>query len=152
MHSTNRGPAIVVGVDGSAPSILALRWAGALAPFFKARIRAVTGWQFQIAVGTFTPVVWDPEADARNACSEAIATAFGGATPEGLELVIRQGSPARILIDESRRARLIVVGSRGHGGFQGLLLGSVSTTVAEHSKCPVLIAHGTDLPPDVPTE
>ena len=152
MHATSRDPAIVVGVDGSEPSILALRWAGALAPFFEARIQAVTGWQFRIALGTFIPVVWNPEAEARNACSKAVTTAFRGVLPEGIELVIQQGSPAKILIDESRRARLIILGSRGYGGFEGLRLGSVSATVAEHAKCPVLIVHGTDQPPEIRTE
>jgi nucleotide-binding universal stress UspA family protein len=151
MHPTNRGPVVVVGVDGSAPSILALRWAGALARILDARIRAVTAWQFQIALGTFTPVVWNPEARAQNICSQAAASAFGDTPPAGLGLITVQGAPAKILVEESRRARLIIVGSRGYGGFDGLLLGSVSVTVAEHSKCPVLIAHGTDLPPKLPT-
>lgn len=139
-------PAIVVGVDGSAPSILALRWAGALAPLLKARIRAVTCWQFQIAVGTFIPVLWDPEEEARKVCAAAVDTAFDGAPPAGLELVASQGSAAKVLVEESRSAQLVVVGSRGHGGFEGLLLGAVSATVAEHARCPVLVAHGTDLP------
>lgn len=139
-------PAIVVGVDGSAPSILALRWAGALAPLLKARIRAVTCWQFHIAVGTFIPVIWDPEEEARRVCAAAVDTAFDGAPPAGLEMVAAQGQAAKVLVEESRKAQLVVVGSRGHGGFEGLLLGAVSATVAEHAKCPVLVAHGTDLP------
>jgi nucleotide-binding universal stress UspA family protein len=139
-------PAIVVGVDGSAPSILALRWAGALAPLLKARIRAVTCWQFHIAVGTFIPVIWDPEQEARKVCAAAVDTAFDGDAPSGLELVAAQGQAAKVLVEESRTAQLVVVGSRGHGGFEGLLLGAVSATVAEHAKCPVLVAHGTDLP------
>jgi nucleotide-binding universal stress UspA family protein len=138
--------AIVVGVDGSAPSILALRWAGALAPLLKARIRAVTCWQFHIAVGTFIPVIWDPEQEARKVCAAAVDTAFDGAAPSGLEMVAAQGQAAKVLVEESSKAQLVVVGSRGHGGFDGLLLGAVSATVAEHAKCPVLVAHGTDLP------
>lgn len=137
---------IVVGVDGSAPSLLALRWAGALAPLLKARIRAVTCWQFQIAVGTFIPVIWDPEEEARKVCAAAVDAAFDGAPPAGLEMVAAQGQAAKVLVEESRQAQLVVVGSRGHGGFEGLLLGAVSATVAEHAKCPVLVAHGTDLP------
>jgi nucleotide-binding universal stress UspA family protein len=146
MEQTPELPAIVVGVDGSAPSILALRWAGALAPLLKAHIRAVTSWQFQIAVGTFIPVIWDPEEEARKVCAAAVDTAFDGAPPAGLELVASQGQAAKLLVEESRSAQLVVVGSRGHGGFEGLLLGAVSATVAEHAKCPVLVAHGTDLP------
>ncbi|HEY8701180.1 MAG TPA: universal stress protein [Arthrobacter sp.] len=146
MEQTPELPAIVVGVDGSAPSILALRWAGALAPLLKAHIRAVTCWYFQIAAGTFTPHVWNPDEDARRICAEAVAEAFDGVPPEGLEMVAAQGPAAKILVEESKTAQIVVVGSRGHGGFEGLLLGAVSATVAEHAKCPVLVAHGTDLP------
>ncbi|TQJ66382.1 nucleotide-binding universal stress UspA family protein [Arthrobacter sp. SLBN-100] len=150
MSESSGVSAIVVGVDGSEQSILALRWAGALAPLFQASIRAVTCWQFQIAVGTFTPLVWDPEKDAREICAAAVSKAFGDSTPVDIQMVISQGPPAKVLVEESRRARLVVVGSRGHGGFEGLLLGSVSAAVAEHAKCPVLIAHGSDLPPAFP--
>jgi len=142
-------PSIVVGIDGSPPSMLALQWAAALAPLLKAHIRAVTAWEFQIAFGTFTPVVWRPDEEARRICSDTVAKAFGDAPPEGLEMMIRQGSPAKVLIEESRRARLVILGSRGHGGFEGLLLGAVSATVAEHAKCSVLIAHGTAVPPEL---
>jgi nucleotide-binding universal stress UspA family protein len=141
---------IVAGVDGSESSILALRWAGALAPLFQASIRAVTCWQFQIAVGTFMPVLWNPDEEARKICAEALSQAFGDSTPVDVQMVISQGPPAKVLIEESRRARLVVVGSRGHGGFEGLLLGAVGAAVAEHAKCPVLIAHGSDLPPAFP--
>lgn len=144
-HDPGRAP-IVVGVDGSSPSIAALRWAGALTPLFKGHIRAVTAWQYQIALGTFTPVLWNPEEEARTICANAVAAAFNGIPPQGLEMVVCQGPPAKVLVEESRSAQLVVVGSRGHGGFEGLLLGAVSTAVAEHAKCPVFIAHGTDLP------
>ncbi|MDR6417046.1 universal stress protein [Pseudarthrobacter sulfonivorans] len=146
MEQSRELPAIVVGVDGSAPSILALRWAGGLVPLFKARIRAVTCWQFQIAVGTFTPVLWNPEEQAREVCAAAVAEAFDGGPPSDLEIVTAQGAAAKVLVEESRTAQIVVVGSRGRGGFEGLLLGGVSATVAEHAKCPVLVAHGTDLP------
>jgi nucleotide-binding universal stress UspA family protein len=142
-------PAIVVGVDGSSPSLLALRWAAALAPALKAHIKAVTAWEFQIAFGTFTPVVWRPDEEARRICADAVSKVFGHASRDGLEMLIRQGPPAKVLVEESRRARLLILGSRGHGGFEGLLLGAVSGTVAEHSHCSVLIAHGTWVPTDL---
>jgi nucleotide-binding universal stress UspA family protein len=150
-HDPERAP-IVVGVDGSAPSIVALRWAGALAPLFKGHIRAVTSWQYQIALGTFTPVLWNPEEEARKICAEAVAAAFNGIPPQGLEMIVCQGPPAKVLVEESKTAQLVVVGSRGHGGFEGLLLGAVSTAVAEHAKCPVFIAHGADLPAGLVTD
>ncbi|QHK19005.1 universal stress protein [Pseudarthrobacter psychrotolerans] len=106
-------PAIVVGVDGSAPSILALRWARALAPLLNAPIRAVSSWQFQIAFGTFTPVIWNPEEDARKVCAEAVAKAFEGAAPAGLEMVVSQGPAAKVLVEESKTAQMVIVGRRG---------------------------------------
>lgn len=139
-------PAVVVGVDGSDSSILALRWAAALAPLFNAHLRAVTCWQYQIAFGTFIPVVWKPEEEAARICADAVARAFGSEAPADLEMVVSQGPAAKVLVGESISAQLVVVGSRGHGGFEGLLLGAVSATVAEHAKCPVFIAHGADLP------
>ena len=116
----------------------------------------MTAWEFQIPFGTFTPVVWRPDEEARRICSDAGATAFNATPPLNASLrracmIIRQGSPANVLIEESRRARLVILGSRGHGGFEGLLLGSVSATVAEHAKCTVLIAHGTAVPPELAT-
>ena len=146
MQPTAELPVIVVGVDGSPPSILALRWAGALAPLLKAHIRAVSCWQFQIAFGTFTPVIWNPNEDARTICSESVEKAFDGVPPAGLEMVVSRGPAAKVLVEESRTAQMVIVGSRGYGGFEGLLLGAVSATVAEHAQCPVLVAHGTDLP------
>lgn len=138
---------IVVGVDGSPASILALRWAAALAPVLSARVVAVAAWQFHIAFGTFEPVVWNPDEEARKMCKQAVAKALGATPAVDVDVVIRQGPAAKVLVEESRRAQLLVLGSRGHGGFEGLLLGSVSAAMSEHAKCSVLIAHGTELPP-----
>jgi nucleotide-binding universal stress UspA family protein len=146
MAQTPDPNAIVVGVDGSAQSVTALRWAQTLSRLLNARIRAVTCWQFQIAVGTFTPLLWNPEEEAQSVCAAAVAEAFDGATPVGLEMVASQGSPAKVLVEESKTAQMVIVGSRGRGGFEGLLLGAVSAAVAEHAKCPVLVVHGSELP------
>jgi nucleotide-binding universal stress UspA family protein len=147
MNQTEKRPRIVVGVDGSPPSILALRWAGALAPLLQADIRVVTAWEFEIPHGRLTPAVADPDHVARDVCSEAVSKAFGPVPPPALELVIRQGPATKVLIDESRQAELLILGSRGLGGLKGLLIGAVSAAVAEQAKCSVLVAHGTDLPP-----
>jgi nucleotide-binding universal stress UspA family protein len=147
MSQPGKRPRIVVGVDGSPPSILALRWAGALASVLEAEIRAVTAWEFQIPHGRLTPAVPNPDHLARGVCSEAVSKAFGTALPPALELVIRQGPATKVLIDESRQAELLIIGSRGVGGLEGLLIGAVSAEVAEQAKCSVLVAHGTELPP-----
>lgn len=80
-------------------------------------------------------------------CEQAVAQALGATPAVEVDVVIRQGPAAKVLMEESRRAQLLVLGSRGHGGFEGLLLGSVSAAMSEHAKCSVLIAHGTELPP-----
>jgi nucleotide-binding universal stress UspA family protein len=58
-----------------------------------------------------------------------------------IEQRVIQGAPAAVLVEESQDADLLVVGSRGHGGFAQLLLGSVSQQCAQHSECPVVIVH-----------
>jgi nucleotide-binding universal stress UspA family protein len=83
----------------------------------------------------------------RQALDETVQAAFGDQPLPGLRREVREGGAARVLIEASRGATMLVVGSRGHGGFTGLLLGSVSSNVAEHAPCPVLIIHGDQPPP-----
>lgn len=77
------------------------------------------------------------------------ASFLARATAGSLEAVTawREGNAARVLLEASQGARMLVVGSRGHGGFTGLLLGSVSAACTEHAACPVLVLHGTTPPP-----
>ncbi|MHA7155730.1 universal stress protein [Arthrobacter sp. TMN-50] len=138
---------IVVGVDGSPSSILALQWAERLHPTIGGGIRAVAAWQIPFSYYEFPPAGWNPEEVAETILSEALRKAFHNDLPRYVTTITRQGAPARVLLEESKAAQLLVVGSRGHGGFAGLLLGSVSSTVAEHASCPVLIAHGPDILP-----
>jgi nucleotide-binding universal stress UspA family protein len=72
---------------------------------------------------------------------------FGDQPPAGLQRQVREGGAAKVLLDAGESAIILVVGSRGHGGFAGLLLGSVSANVAEHASCPVLVIHGDQAPP-----
>ena len=139
---------IVVGVDGSEQSIAALQLAGSLVPLAGDTIRALTVWQYPIGFGTFAPITWNPDELAETALDTALSAAFGNEPPCPVERRVLQGPTAQVLIDESRKASMVVVGSRGHGGFAGLLLGSVSSSVAERSACPVLIAHGALQPSD----
>jgi nucleotide-binding universal stress UspA family protein len=137
---TARGT-IVVGVDGSPPSIAALRYARRLAESLGCTIEAVAAWQFHLALGTFTPLDWTPEEDTRALLDQAVREAFGGDAPAGLRRTVRQGHAASILADASSGAEMLIVGNRGHGGFAGVLLGSVSSSVSAHARCPVLIMH-----------
>ena len=131
---------IVVGVDGSDPSIEALRYAAKMAAVLSASVTAVTCWRYPPAYDNFVPLEWSPESDAEQVLRDAVATAFGDAPPAGLRTLVLQGQPASVLIDESADAAMLVVGSRGLGGFAGLLLGSVSA--AAHARCPVLVLRG----------
>jgi nucleotide-binding universal stress UspA family protein len=83
---------------------------------------------------------------------DAVLAVFDDQPPAGLklELQVQEGGAAKVLLGAGEGAVMIVVGSRGHGGFAGLLLGSVSANVAEHASCPVFIVHGDQAPPPVP--
>jgi nucleotide-binding universal stress UspA family protein len=140
---TNVHPAanrIVVGVDGSTQSQQALRWAARIASTTHARINAVAVWDYPATYGWGLPADWNPDDDMKKLLTETVELALG---PErgDVTLTIRQGSAAHVLLEESADALMLVVGSRGHGGFAGLLLGSVSVAVAEHATCPVLVVH-----------
>ncbi|MBN9190585.1 universal stress protein [Microbacterium sp.] len=132
---------IVVGVDRSEHSLAALRYADALAETLGATVVAVTAWTsptgyIGLPVG---PADLREEAEVR--LEEAITRAFANDPPARITAEIHEGDAAEVLIRQSAAADLLVVGSRGHGGFAGLLLGSVSAQCAEHARCPVLIYH-----------
>jgi len=134
---------IVVGVDGSRHSVEALRWAAYQASALGAHVQAVTAWEYPASFGwAAVPTDWDPAKDMEKVMQQAVREAFGSEPPSGIELQVREGGAARVLIEACRGATMLVVGSRGHGGFAGMLLGSVSANVAEHASCPVLIIHG----------
>jgi nucleotide-binding universal stress UspA family protein len=151
--TANAGPAhrdewprgrYVVGLDGSDHSIGALRHAVRLARLTGAQLEAVVVWDYPINYGpSWTPTEWTPEVDARHILEHAVDAVFGTETLPSVTLVVRRGSAGAVLLDQSKDADLLVVGSRGHGGFAGLLLGSVSAVCAEHATCPVLVVHGT---------
>jgi nucleotide-binding universal stress UspA family protein len=141
---------IVVGVDGSRHSVEALRWAAYQASALGAGLEAVTAWEYPASFGwAAVPSDWDPAKDMEKVLQDAVSEAFGDRLPAGIELQVREGGAARVLIEASQGATMLVVGSRGHGGFAGMLLGSVSANVAEHASCPVLIIHGDHSAPAV---
>ena len=84
---------------------------------------------------------WRPDLDAEKCLEVALDEAYVGNRPAGLEPIVRQGHARTVLLDAAAGAEMLVVGSRGHGGFVGLLLGSVSAACAEHARCPVLVVH-----------
>lgn len=133
---------VVVGVDGSPQSVRALQWARTLAACTGAAVEAVIAWTYPAAAGWGMVGDWDPEANAHEVLEEALAAAYGSDRPAKLTGRVLQGPAAKTLLDASEGATMLVVGSRGRGGFTGLLLGSVSAVCAEHARVPVLVVHG----------
>ena len=131
---------ILVGVDGSPSSIDALRYAARIAAAFDAPLHVVTTWFYPAFTEYEFATEWSPEEDATDILDRAIEDAFGDDPPDLTRQVIA-GPPSHTLIELSADSAMLVLGSRGHGGFAGLLLGSVSAACAEHAYCPVLIVH-----------
>ncbi|MET3803018.1 nucleotide-binding universal stress UspA family protein [Nakamurella sp. UYEF19] len=143
---------IVVGIDGSEQSQQALRWARFLAEQLGCTLQAVTAWQLFGEAGwggygwSVVPGVFDPVKTAEQILAGAVNDVLGANHPDGLVLTANEGASAKVLLEVAKDARMLVVGSRGHGGFAGLLLGSVSSACAEHAECPVLVIHGDSGP------
>ncbi len=137
---------VVAGVDDSAGSIAALSWASRYAAKTGATVRAVLAWHYPAAAGV-APVGVAPEAvreESERVMGAQLADAIGKAIPDAaaaaaVEAKLAYGHPAEVLIDESRNADLLVVGSHGHGAFTGMLTGSVSVHCVNHAECPVVV-------------
>jgi nucleotide-binding universal stress UspA family protein len=142
-------PRIVVGVDGSPSSEQALRWALRQAKLTGATVEAVIAWHFPFISGGYT---WPPagvlvsDVDFRKIAERVLADTVSLATGGGLHAPVTQevleGDAAAVLIRESAGADLLVIGSRGHGGFAEALLGSVGQHCVHHATCPVVIIRG----------
>jgi nucleotide-binding universal stress UspA family protein len=138
-------PGIVVGVDGSGHSQRALDWAMREAAIRHAPLTVVTVHQLVRGyTGTGVPYANDiqlAEQAGKQAKQEAdeILAELGDARPESVTVQALSGIPAEELLRVAWDADLIVMGSRGAGGFAKLLMGSVSAQVAQHARCPVVI-------------
>jgi nucleotide-binding universal stress UspA family protein len=136
---------IVVGFDGSECAERALQWAIDEAKVRGAHLRVVTTWHVPTMIygaPGFVPVVAAPLDEAARDWANGVASgAVEKARGQGVEAesIAPEGQPADVLIDASERASLLVVGSRGHGGFVGLLVGSVGQQCAHHAACPLVI-------------
>jgi nucleotide-binding universal stress UspA family protein len=145
--SQQNGPnrRIVVGVDGSPSSKVALIWALRQAELTDASVEAVIAWHLPVAAGgiPFAPagtmIGADFEDVARIVLTAAIAEAVDPASAVKISSTAIEGNAAQVLLEAAKGAELLVVGSRGHGGFAGALLGSVSQHCAHHAPCPLVI-------------
>ncbi|HEY8452355.1 MAG: universal stress protein [Micromonosporaceae bacterium] len=139
------GP-VVVGVDGPA-SAAAVEFAFAEAEARGAELVAVHAWYGDLPeeVEEKLPLIYDA-ADVTEALrarlSEWVAEARGRHPGVRAREEVRNGRPAKTLVEASREAQLVVVGARGRGGFAGLLLGSVSQALLHHAECPVAVVRG----------
>jgi nucleotide-binding universal stress UspA family protein len=138
---------IVVGVDDSEGATEALRFAFEEARLRQARLCAVHAWQFGY-IGAWgiegaVPVLGAERGEHRRTAEAALEATIRKAIPDPGDVEVQcrvlEGAAAAVLVEESRVADLLVVGSRGHGGFAQLLLGSVSQQCAHHAECPVVI-------------
>lgn len=137
---------IVVGVDGSESSIDALRWAADQARLTGASLEVVTTWEYPNSFGWAPawPTDWDPGGDATKALAKVVEEVLGKSSDIAVRQVVLEGHPAPALVQAAEKADLLVVGSRGHGEFAGMLLGSVSEHCATHSPGPVVIVRRND--------
>jgi nucleotide-binding universal stress UspA family protein len=148
---------IVVGVDSSHGSKAALRWALAQARLTGTAVEAVAGWQqpatYEYSYGSIPfPSPGDTiAATAEKILTETVAQVVGtGDEPVDVRVKVAHGPAAQILIEAAAGAELLVVGSRGHGAFAGMLLGSVSQHCTHHAPCPVIVVPDDDKPTTTP--
>jgi nucleotide-binding universal stress UspA family protein len=132
---------IVAGVDGSDSSLEALAWAATQSQLTGSRLEVIMTWDWPTAYGWAVPLPADysPAEDARKLLGEAVDGVRKTHPDVGIAPRLVEGHPAPALVEASRSADLLVVGSRGHGEFVGMLLGSVSEHCVTYAHCPVVV-------------
>jgi nucleotide-binding universal stress UspA family protein len=136
---------IVVGYDGSPSAADALDWAAHQAQLTGSALEVIMTWQWPPSLGWSIPVPddFDPKRDVQRSLDTALEPVRDRYPGVPCTTRVANGHPARVLVDESEGAALLVVGCRGHGEFAGMLLGSVSEYCATKAHCPVLVHRGT---------
>ncbi len=130
-----------MGIDGSDPSLDALAWAVHQAILTESTLEVVMTWEWPTSYGWAVPIPddFDPESDVRKVLETAIAGPLADHPDLKVEPRLINGHPAPALVEASKGADLLVVGSRGHGEFVGMLVGSVSEYCVTNAHCPVLV-------------
>jgi nucleotide-binding universal stress UspA family protein len=136
---------IVVGIDGSDAANRALEWATLEARLRDARLRIVHAWLEIFVEGYFAaPAMYERDAverAARAVLDKATASVRSESPDVDVDPALVHGQAATVLLEEADTATMVVVGSRGRGGFAELVMGSVSHRVVHHAKCPVVVVH-----------
>ena len=133
-------PPIVVGVDGSPDSEAALRWAARYAAAVGTPVKIVISWQYPALYGSVSVA---DEMNFEGAATKIVEKMAADVQIENPDLevttLVSAGRPAEILVRESENASLLVVGSKGHGAFADMVIGSVSLHCVHHAHCPVVV-------------
>lgn len=133
---------IIVGVDGSPSSNAALEWAAQEAEIRGAILELIHAWNYpNLGYGGYVAVLEDFEKDASALLDEVVASVRKSYPNLKLVSSLIQGPTAQTIMDRAKEADMVVVGSRGRGGFSGLLLGSVGQQLVHHCPAPVVIIH-----------
>ena len=133
---------IVVGVDGSPSSNAALDWAAQEAEIRGAALELIHAWNYpNLGYGGYVAVLEDFEKDASSILNDVVATVREAHPNLKLVSSLLQGPTAQTIMERAKEADMVVVGSRGRGGFTGLLLGSVGQQLVHHCQIPVVIIH-----------
>lgn len=149
---------VLAAHDGSAASSAALRTAAKVASAFGGRVHVVRAWSLATApepaerTATFVPPIDDYQAATLAALEQDVAPVRAEFPQVELTCSVVHGNVTEKLIEASRNVDLVVVGSRGRGGFKGLLLGSTSDQVVQHAHCGVLVDRGVRSPGTPSTE
>lgn len=132
---------VIVGIDGSADSVRALAWGEEYATLIDAPLVSLVAWQLEPVYGYMAMTSWETDESVERAAQQMLTSTVREALGEDAQVEERsvRGHAAKVLAEASADAQLIVVGSRGHGGFTGMLLGSVSQHVVTHARCPVIV-------------
>ena len=131
-------PVIVVGVDGSASSQRAVRWAAQQATLTGATLRAVSSWRWPNYITILPPGV-DLAADTRRTLDEVLQEALTDSQDVSVTRHVIEGPPGPALLTQAQDATLLVVGAQGRAAFPGMLLGSVAEYCVRHGSCPVVV-------------
>jgi nucleotide-binding universal stress UspA family protein len=135
---------IVVGVDGSPSSLVALEWAARQAELTGSKLQAVAIWHWPASFGysALPDVDFDPAGEAGAMLEGAVELVRKTHPDIEIQCTVAEGYAPHLLVELSREAELLVVGNRGHGEFVGMLVGSVSEHCVAHAHCPVLVLRG----------
>ena len=143
-RSADHEDMIVVGIDGSEGAARALEFAAKEATLRRRGLRVVAVWHVPMPAysgGMLAPTfsIDEFEHSMKAAADRQVSEVLAGYPDLPHELVVHEGNAAQVLLQQSSGADMLVLGSRGLGGFRGLLLGSVGQQCTHHAACPVVI-------------